>query len=177
MDSLPSIDLELPRKLRDREYRRRFFLSESSARIAKQLIELRKRRGLNQTDLAKLADTGQPAISRAERADYCNWSFNTLRKLAEAMDARIRVLIEAAEDVLPEYEAEANMPRQLRASAATEMADVRQRLPSQSAATAITRHAIELPAMSKEYGISHDRKQSSYLSHSDASSERTTVPA
>jgi hypothetical protein len=111
------------------------------------------------------------------RADYCNWSFNTLRKLAEAMDARIRVLIEAAEDVLPEYEAEANMPRQLRASAATEMADVRQRLPSQSAATAITRHAVELPAMSKEYGISHDRKQSSYLSHSDASSERTTVPA
>ncbi|HEY5363186.1 MAG TPA: hypothetical protein VIJ49_03200, partial [Aestuariivirga sp.] len=44
-----------------------------------------------------------PAISRAERADYNNWSFNTLRRLAEAMDARIRVHIEAAEDVLWEY--------------------------------------------------------------------------
>ena len=39
-----------------------------------------------------------------ERADYRNWSFNTLRRLAEAMDARIRVLIEPAEDVLHEYD-------------------------------------------------------------------------
>ncbi len=31
----------------------------------------------------------QPRISKVERADYENWSFNTLRRLAEAMDARI----------------------------------------------------------------------------------------
>jgi transcriptional regulator with XRE-family HTH domain len=99
-----SIDLDLPRKLKDREYRRRFFLAEASARIASQLVALRKRRGLNQTQLAELADTQQPAISRAERADYHNWSFNTLRSIADALDARIRVTIEAAEDVMAEYE-------------------------------------------------------------------------
>src|SRR5690242_13875552 len=104
---LPSIDLDIPAKLRaDAAYRQSFFLAESSALIAKQLIALRKRRGLNQTELAQRVDTGQPAISRVERADYRNWSFNTLRRLAEAMDARLRVYIEPAEDIISQYEAE-----------------------------------------------------------------------
>lgn len=103
-DRLPSIDLDLPKKLRsDRAYRQAFFLAESSALIAKQLIELRKRRGLNQKQVADALETGQPAISRVERADYRNWSFNTLRRLAEALDARLRVVIEPFEDVLGAY--------------------------------------------------------------------------
>ena len=105
---LPSIDLGISKKLRsDRVYRQAFFLAESSALIAKQLIELRKRRGLNQSQVAEALETGQPAISRVERADYRNWSFNTLRRLADAMDARLRVIIEPSEDVLGEYEGQA----------------------------------------------------------------------
>jgi transcriptional regulator with XRE-family HTH domain len=98
------IDLGVPRKLRDRDYRRKFFLAETSARIAAQLISLRKRRQLNQSQVANLAGTAQPAISRAERADYQSWSFKTLRSIADALDARIRVIIEPAEDVLHEYD-------------------------------------------------------------------------
>jgi transcriptional regulator with XRE-family HTH domain len=100
---LPSIDLDLPRKLQDREYRERFFLAEVSAEIARQLIELRKRRGYSQAELAERAGTHQPAVSRAEQADYHNWSFNTLRKLTNAMEGRLRVVIDAWEDVLSEY--------------------------------------------------------------------------
>jgi hypothetical protein len=51
--------------------------------------------------------TQQPAISRVEKADYQNWSFNTLRKIVDAEDARVRVSIQPAEDVLKEYETEA----------------------------------------------------------------------
>lgn len=106
MDDLaPAIDLDLPNKLRDRNYRRKFFLAESSALIAAQLIALRKRRELTQKQVAERAGTGQPAISRAERSDYQSWSFNALRSIADTLDARIRVLIEASEDVLREYEA------------------------------------------------------------------------
>jgi transcriptional regulator with XRE-family HTH domain len=105
-DHLPSINLDLVKKLRrDRTYRQTFFLAETSALIAKQLIELRKRRGLNQTQVAEALQTQQPAISRVERADYRNWSFNTLRRIAEALDARLRIVIEPAEDVLRQYEA------------------------------------------------------------------------
>lgn len=103
MDSLPSIDLRIEEKLQDREYRRRFFIAEASAEIARQLVRLRKRRNLSQRQLADEVGMKQPHISQVERADYANWSFNTLRRLAEAMDARIRVLIEPAEDVLDEY--------------------------------------------------------------------------
>jgi len=101
-----SIDLDLPRKLRDdQEYRRKFFLAESSAEIAEQLIALRKRRGLTQAQVADATGTKQPAISRAEQADYQNHNLGTLRSIAQTLDARIRVRIQAYEDVLVEYEA------------------------------------------------------------------------
>src|SRR5437660_1671684 len=102
--SLPSIDLSVSERLkRDLEFRQRFFLAESSAKIAQQLIALRKRRELSQVQLAEKLGTQQPAISRVESADYRNWSFNTLRKLAEALDGRLRIFIEPAEDVFKEY--------------------------------------------------------------------------
>lgn len=99
-----SIDLKLPEKLKDRNYRKRFFLAEASARIAQQLIALRKKRNMNQIELAKEIGTKQPAISRVESSDYQNWSFSTLRSIADALDARIRVIIEPSEDILHEYE-------------------------------------------------------------------------
>jgi transcriptional regulator with XRE-family HTH domain len=103
-NSLPSIDLKISEKLKDRGYRQNFFLAESSALIAQQLIALRRRRDLNQTEVAALIDTQQPAISRIERADYHNWSLNILRRLADALDARLRVIIQPSEDVISEYE-------------------------------------------------------------------------
>lgn len=103
MEIAHSIDLNLPEKLKDREYRQSFFLAETSAQIAEQLIALRKRRDLNQGEVAKLTGTQQPAISRIEKADYQSWSFSVLRKIAGALDARIRVLIEPSEDILDEY--------------------------------------------------------------------------
>ncbi len=99
-----SIDLKLSEKLRDQNYRKKFFLAEASARIASQLIALRKKRGLSQGELAEAIGTKQPAISRVERAGYQNWSFNTLRSIADVLDARIRVVIESSEDILCEYE-------------------------------------------------------------------------
>lgn len=103
MDYMPSIDLAIPEKLRDPDYRRDFFLAETSAQIARQLIELRKLRELSQTDLALKIGTRQAGVSRVESADYGNWSFNTLRKIAEVLDARLKVIIEPAEAILHEY--------------------------------------------------------------------------
>jgi transcriptional regulator with XRE-family HTH domain len=104
MGPAPSIDLNLGEKLKDKSYRRRFFWAESSALTAAQLIALRKRRGLNQRDVADMVGTKQPAISRVEQADYQNWNLVTLRAIVEALDGRLRVIIEPAEDVLGEYD-------------------------------------------------------------------------
>ena len=105
-----SIDLKLRDKLKDRAYRKRYFLAEGSAHIAEQLIALRKKRKLSQKALADQLNTKQPAISRVESAEYRNWSFNTLLALAEAMDARLRIFIEPAEDVLAQYDSETLNP-------------------------------------------------------------------
>lgn len=103
--SLPSIDLSIAERLRrDPEFRRHFFVAETSAQIARQLIALRKLRKLNQAQLAENLDTKQPAISRVESADYRHWSYDGLRKHTEALDGRLRVIIEPAEKAILEYE-------------------------------------------------------------------------
>lgn len=98
------ITLNLAGKLRHRAYREEYFVAESSAHIAKQLIALRKRRNLSQAEVAELIGTKQPAISRIERADYHNRSLSALQSIAKALDARVTVYIEPSEDVLGEYE-------------------------------------------------------------------------
>jgi transcriptional regulator with XRE-family HTH domain len=98
-----TIDLNLAESLQNRDFRQKFFVAETSAQIAAQLIALRKRRDLKQQEVAELIGTQQPAISRIEKADYQSWSFSILRKIADALDARIRVYIEPSEDIIHEY--------------------------------------------------------------------------
>jgi transcriptional regulator with XRE-family HTH domain len=105
-----SIKLNLKERLKDEAFRRKFFWAESSAHIARQLIALRKRRELNQKQVAEKIGTQQSAISRAEQADYQNWSFTNIRKIADALNARVRVYIEPAEDVLQEYDEPSETP-------------------------------------------------------------------
>lgn len=59
---------------------------------------------MRQTDLAKAARMKQSAVSRIEQAEYSRWGFNTLIRIADALDARVRIQFEAAEDVIEEYE-------------------------------------------------------------------------
>ena len=98
-----SIEIDLAEKLEDPEFRKVFLAAEDSANIAEQLIALRKRRGLNQSQVAELAGTGQSAISRAERADYESRSYKALKAITDALGGRLRVIIKAWEDVAAEY--------------------------------------------------------------------------
>jgi transcriptional regulator with XRE-family HTH domain len=169
MASLPSIELGVYEKLRrDPEFRRSFFLAESSSRIARQLIELRERRGLSQDELATRLGTKQPAISRVERADYQSWSFNTLRRLAETLDARIRVMIEPAEDVLHEYLAEETADptkRDQNLSAWGEAPLSEQKTP------------VSLSAGGRTYGFEGDRQQSGHISGQRTEAEGAAISA
>ena len=96
---MTSIDLDIPNKIKSRAYRSLFFRAEASARIAEQLISCRKRRGLTQCQLAELIGTKQPVISRIERADYRHWNLNTIFDIADALDARVSVVIEPWDDI------------------------------------------------------------------------------
>src|SRR3990167_2289817 len=85
---------------RDREYARRFFRGQARDEIAMQIRGLRERRGFTtQEAFGRLVGMQQSAVSRIENAAYEGWTFKTLLRVAEALDARLRILFEPREDV------------------------------------------------------------------------------
>lgn len=100
-----TINLNISAQLKsDPEFRKAYFRARSRNEIAAQLIDLRKRRKLTQKDIARITHTGQPSISRLEKADYASWNNQTLERIAEALDARWRHVLEPVEDVIRQYE-------------------------------------------------------------------------
>lgn len=104
MALITSISLGIAEKLRDKGYRHRFFARMAKDEVASGLREMRDQRALRQADLAQLAGMKQSAVSRIEQSDYAGWTFNTLLRVAEALDARLRVTFEPMEEVIRQYE-------------------------------------------------------------------------
>lgn len=105
--TLQSIDLDLAARLRaDGEFRREWFRAELEYGVPEQFRALREDRRLTQTKLAEKADMKQSAISRFEKSTDANWNFETLLKLAEAMDAQLQIKVIKAEDVMARIERE-----------------------------------------------------------------------
>lgn len=102
--SLTSIDLGLREMLRDPKRRQEFFNAITEDEIASQIRALRKERDLSQSELAKLAEMKQSAVSRIEQADYSSWSWQTLKRAAAALDARWRIILEPCENAIQELE-------------------------------------------------------------------------
>ncbi len=68
------------------------------AGLGLRIARLRHERGLSQAELAGRVNTSQSVISRYEAADYDNYSLETLRRLADALGADLRIeLLEKAE--------------------------------------------------------------------------------
>lgn len=63
-----------------------------------QIAALRRQAGLSQKELAKLLNTSQQQISRLESTSYEGHSLSMLRRVAEALDARVRVVFEPLEN-------------------------------------------------------------------------------
>jgi transcriptional regulator with XRE-family HTH domain len=104
-----AVNLNLAQQLlEDEEFRNLFFRAYTRNEIAAQLITLRGKRNLRQADLAKLAKTGQSAISRIEQADYESWNYKTLLRVAEVLKARLTVRFDPIEDVVRQYQEKEN---------------------------------------------------------------------
>lgn len=104
MSSISPIKLNIAEKLeKDKDYRSRFFRGQAQDRIAMSIRILRKKRKKTQTDLAEESNMLQSAISRIEQANYSGWSLKVLFRVADALDARLRVSFEPVEDVIDWY--------------------------------------------------------------------------
>jgi transcriptional regulator with XRE-family HTH domain len=101
------IKTRLAKQLANPAFRRRFFRARGQEEVAQQILELRERRGFRQIDLARAARMKQSAVSRIEKAGYSAWTYRTLLRIAEALDAQLRIVVEPQEDVVARYQREA----------------------------------------------------------------------
>lgn len=84
-------------KLQDPEFSQVYKALEIPFEIAQQVITLRQRKGLSQSDLATLAGTKQSGISRLENA-LSSPSISFLERIAEALDAHLEIRFVPNED-------------------------------------------------------------------------------
>ncbi len=85
-------------QLKNPKVAREYFRLAPFYRLADQLVLLRKKRGINQQELASKAYTTQAVVSRLENATV-KCSLETVVKLAEAMDAVVEIKLIPKEEL------------------------------------------------------------------------------
>lgn len=91
-----NFDRYLDEQLKYPAFAARFKRAGEAWDVALQIAALREQAGLSQKDLAKLLKTSQQQISRLESPGYEGHSLSNLRRVADALHARIRIVFEPA---------------------------------------------------------------------------------
>jgi ribosome-binding protein aMBF1 (putative translation factor) len=90
-----NFDIYLDEQLKDPAFADRFKRAGEAWDVAVQLAALRERAGLSQKELARKLKTSQQQISRLESPGYEGHSLSMLRRVAKALHARVRVVLES----------------------------------------------------------------------------------
>jgi len=88
---LHNFQSELKKSMENPEFKDEYETLEKEFALAKEILDLRKKRNLTQKQLAELIGTSQPAIARLESGSYTNVSLAFLRKIATALGAEAEV--------------------------------------------------------------------------------------
>ncbi|MFM9968223.1 MAG: helix-turn-helix transcriptional regulator [Burkholderiales bacterium] len=113
-------DRYLAQQMRDPAFATRFAQAGEAWDVALQIAALREKAGMSQKELARSLKTSQQQISRLESPDYEGHSLATLRRVAEALHARVRVVFEPANEPTGKRAAQPLAPNRVkRASAKT----------------------------------------------------------
>ena len=89
-----NFDQYLGEQMNDPEFASRFEQAGEAWDIALQLTALREKAGLSQKEVARRLNTSQQHISRLESPSYTGHSLSNLRRLARALNARVKVTFE-----------------------------------------------------------------------------------
>jgi transcriptional regulator with XRE-family HTH domain len=92
-----NFDRYLEEQLKDPAFADRFEHAGKAWDVALQIAALRRKAGLSQKDLGRLLKTSQQQISRLESPGYEGHSLSMLRRVAEALHARVSVVFEPEE--------------------------------------------------------------------------------
>jgi transcriptional regulator with XRE-family HTH domain len=89
-----NFDRYLEEQLKDPAFAERYERAGEAWDVALQLTALREQAGLSQSQLARLLRTTQQQVSRLESPAYEGHSLSMLRRVAAALHARVRVVLE-----------------------------------------------------------------------------------
>jgi len=92
-----NFDRYLDEQMKDAAFAARFEQAGEAWDVALQLTALRQQAGLSQKDLARRLKTSQQHISRLESPAYEGHSLSNLRRVAQVLKARVRVIFEPEE--------------------------------------------------------------------------------
>jgi len=88
-----NFDVYLEKQLKDPDFKEKFRRAGEAWDVAIQIASLRKESGLSQKELARRIGTSQQQISRLESPSYEGHSLSMLRRVAEALEARVYIQI------------------------------------------------------------------------------------
>jgi transcriptional regulator with XRE-family HTH domain len=91
LENETNFDSYLEEQCKDPAFAERFAKAGEAWDVALQIAALRQQAGLSQKELARKLKTSQQQISRLESPSYEGHSLSMLRRVAEALGARIRV--------------------------------------------------------------------------------------
>lgn len=89
-----NFDIYLHEQMKDKAFAKRFKHAGEAWDIALKIADLRKQAGLSQKDLARELKTSQQQISRLESPAYEGHSLSMLRRVAQALDADMKISFE-----------------------------------------------------------------------------------
>ncbi len=89
-ESKASFQSFLDEQMRDPEFRRAYDALEPEFQIMRQIIDLRLKRKMTQTELARRIGAAQPSIARMERRGKTR-DLDYLQRVANALDATLEV--------------------------------------------------------------------------------------
>jgi transcriptional regulator with XRE-family HTH domain len=94
-----NFDRYLEDQLQDPVFAARFAQAGEAWEVSLQIADLRQEAGLSLKELAHLLGTSQQQISRLESAGYEGHSISMLRRVAEVLNSRLRVIFEPIDQV------------------------------------------------------------------------------
>jgi len=89
-----NFDIYLAVQLKHPDFAERFERAGQAWDVALQIAALRTRAGLSQKELARLLGTSQQQVSRLESPSYEGHSLSMLRRVADALHSRVRIVFE-----------------------------------------------------------------------------------
>jgi len=89
-----TLEEHIAKHMKNPEFKKAWHDLDPEFELIKSMIKAREKQGLTQAELAKRIGTKQPALSRLERGGFKKATVETLKKIADALNARLVIKLQ-----------------------------------------------------------------------------------